>query len=257
METNVRHICEIGPNKMRSMEWKQLIGKNFSWKKLVINWWRKNHQSSIHEGLRLFRILWLCLGKIFETPFPNRTMHGNEEWDGSNLLKITETLDTIDGEPMEFEWNIFPGFNTLQLSEEVRSLLHRLDETPEKIHKKNFIYVDVQRHFLWNKRQWRRMSGKCSTRIFSMQEDLEKDNCHSLVLVLRQSGTISKKTVQKESGTKIAERMLFRICWERMSNFSVLRLHCPEVNSKAKDMVKLSITLCKPTRKTIETFYFA
>ena len=35
-----------------------------------------------------------------------------------------------------------------------------------KFHRKNSIYVDVQRYFLWNKRQWRRMSGKCSTRIF-------------------------------------------------------------------------------------------
>ena len=32
---------------------------------------------------------------------------------------------------MGFKWNIFPGFNTLQLSEEVKSLLFRLDETPE------------------------------------------------------------------------------------------------------------------------------
>ena len=32
---------------------------------------------------------------------------------------------------MEFEWNIFPGFNTLQLSEEVKRLLLRLDETPD------------------------------------------------------------------------------------------------------------------------------
>ena len=32
---------------------------------------------------------------------------------------------------MEFEWNIFTGFNTLQLSEEVKRLLLGLDETPE------------------------------------------------------------------------------------------------------------------------------
>ena len=32
---------------------------------------------------------------------------------------------------MEFEWNIFPGYNTLQLNEEVKSLLLRLHETPE------------------------------------------------------------------------------------------------------------------------------
>ena len=33
------------------------------------------------------------------------------------------TLDTIDGEPMELEWNIFPGFTTLQLVREVQEFL--------------------------------------------------------------------------------------------------------------------------------------
>ena len=49
-------------------------------------------------------------------------------------LKSSSTyrnFDRIDGEPMEFEWNIFPGFNTLQLSEEVKRSLLRLDETSE------------------------------------------------------------------------------------------------------------------------------
>ena len=32
---------------------------------------------------------------------------------------------------MKFEWNIFQGFTTLQLSEGVKSLLLRLGETPE------------------------------------------------------------------------------------------------------------------------------
>ena len=32
---------------------------------------------------------------------------------------------------MEFEWNVFPGYNTFQLNEEVKSLLFRLRETPE------------------------------------------------------------------------------------------------------------------------------
>ena len=32
---------------------------------------------------------------------------------------------------MEFEWHIFPGFDTLQLSEEVKRLLFRLEETQE------------------------------------------------------------------------------------------------------------------------------
>ena len=34
---------------------------------------------------------------------------------------------------MEFEWNIFPGFNTVQLSDEVKSLRYRSGETPENV----------------------------------------------------------------------------------------------------------------------------
>ena len=40
-------------------------------------------------------------------------------------------FDGISGEPTEFEWNIFPGFDTLQLYGEVKDLLSRLRETPE------------------------------------------------------------------------------------------------------------------------------
>ena len=35
-------------------------------------------------------------------------------------------LDKIDGEPMEFEWNVFPRFTTLQLVREVQELLSKL-----------------------------------------------------------------------------------------------------------------------------------
>ena len=39
--------------------------------------------------------------------------------------------DGISGEPTEFEWNIFPGFTTLQLYGKVTDLLSKLGETPE------------------------------------------------------------------------------------------------------------------------------
>ena len=41
-------------------------------------------------------------------------------------------LEKIDGEPMEFEWNIFPGFTTLQLCSKVQELLSKLSVEPEK-----------------------------------------------------------------------------------------------------------------------------
>ena len=41
-------------------------------------------------------------------------------------------LYRIDGEPMELEWNIFPGFTTLQLCHKVQELPSSLSVTPEK-----------------------------------------------------------------------------------------------------------------------------
>ena len=40
-------------------------------------------------------------------------------------------LRTIDGEPLEFEWNIFSRFTTLQLCNEVQELLSRTTVQPE------------------------------------------------------------------------------------------------------------------------------
>ena len=41
-------------------------------------------------------------------------------------------LDTIDGEPMEFEWNIFTRFTTLQLCNKVQEFLSKMSEEPEE-----------------------------------------------------------------------------------------------------------------------------
>ena len=71
----------------------------------------------------------LCLGKILQNSESNEAWEQRLGWIKSS--QNYRNFDRIDGEPMEFEWNIFPGFNTLHLSEEVKSLLCRLDETPE------------------------------------------------------------------------------------------------------------------------------
>ena len=71
----------------------------------------------------------LCLGKIHENPQSNGAWEDRLAWFRSSTE--SRNFDRNDGEPMEFEWNIFPGFNTLQLSQEVKSLLLRSKETPE------------------------------------------------------------------------------------------------------------------------------
>ena len=71
----------------------------------------------------------LCLGKIHENTQSNGAWEDILGW--FKTSQEYRNLDRIDGEPVEFEWNIVPGFNTLQLSEEVKRLLLRLVETPE------------------------------------------------------------------------------------------------------------------------------
>ena len=70
-----------------------------------------------------------CLGKIHQNPDSNEAWKKRIEW-----IKTSQSyrdFDGISGEPTEFEWNIFPGFDTLQLCGKVKDLLSRLGETPE------------------------------------------------------------------------------------------------------------------------------
>ena len=71
----------------------------------------------------------LCLGRIHQHP------DANEAWKnriaGVMAEKSYRDYDGIDGEPTEFEWNIFPGFTTLQLCGKINCVLSDLGQTPE------------------------------------------------------------------------------------------------------------------------------
>ena len=134
---------------MRSLEVETIGWENSSWKYVsligderIINLQRTN--------VYVFSDSVLCLGKIHENPQSNDAWEDRLVWFKSS--PEYRNFDRIDGEPMEFEWNIVPGFTTLQLSQKVHELLLRLGETPENFYKTNHLHVDVQRHLLWIKR---------------------------------------------------------------------------------------------------------
>ena len=70
----------------------------------------------------------LCLGKVLQHP------DSNEAWKnrvaGARAEKSYKDYDAINGESTEFEWNIFPGFTTLQLCDKISDLLSYLGQTP-------------------------------------------------------------------------------------------------------------------------------
>ena len=87
--------------------------------------------SLLHTKVYVFSDSVLCLGKIHENPRANTAWEERLAWFKSS--PEYRTLDRIDGEPMEFEWSIFPGFTTLQLCTKVQELLSRLSLTIRKI----------------------------------------------------------------------------------------------------------------------------
>ena len=66
----------------------------------------------------------LCLGRIHQNLESNEAWKKRIEWITSS--QSCRDFDGINGEPTEFEWNIFPGFDMLQLCGKVKDLLSRL-----------------------------------------------------------------------------------------------------------------------------------
>ena len=123
--------------------------KNHSWKQLsligdetVVNLQRAK--------VYVFSDSVLCLGKIHQNLDSNEAWKKRMEW--ITTSQSYRDFDGISGEPTEFEWNIFPGFDTSQLYGKVKDLLSRLGETPEKfigIILFMSMFNDISKHLLY------------------------------------------------------------------------------------------------------------
>ena len=98
----------------------QISWENSPWKQLSL----VNDEEVIslsHAKVYVFSDSVLCLGKVNQNPTSNTVWEEQLGWfKDSPQYRI---LDTSDKEPMEFEWNIFPGFTTLQLVDEVQNFM--------------------------------------------------------------------------------------------------------------------------------------
>ena len=75
------------------------------------------------------QILFCVSAKFFNIP------ESNEAWKnrvaGVRAERSYRDYDAINGESTEFEWNIFPGFTTLQLCDKISDRLSSMGQTPE------------------------------------------------------------------------------------------------------------------------------
>ena len=87
----------------------------------------------------------LCLGKVNQNPTPNAVWEEQLSWfKDSPEYRI---LDTIDGEPMEFEWNIFPGFTTEQPVDKVQEFMNKMGD-PSKFQGR-IIFMSMFNDIMW------------------------------------------------------------------------------------------------------------
>ena len=193
----------------------------------------------------------LCLGRVLQHP------DSNEAWKnrvaGIRSEKSYRDYDAVNRESTEFEWNIFPGFTTLQLCDKINDLLSDLGQTPETFTGRICIFVNVQCSMT------SLVTGK-ATKINAWQmpesskylrEDLVLDNGHLLDQVLNRSG-ILPRTVHKEPGV-IAEEMLLGFA---ESGHPTFRATTPlsRVQLKSKGRGILSIHFAADA-DTIDTIY--
>ena len=143
----------------------------------------------------------------------------------SKVHRNTKLLDRIDGEPMEFEWNIFPEFTTLELCTKVQELLSKLSATPEKFTGRS-IFMSM-----FNDISWRSKDNKKEC----------KSNAQLVSLSAKRFGAGQWSFLGPGS-----EKMWYSVSedspqgeWDKMAKkwsqsqkadtqFSVPRVHCPE-----------------------------
>ena len=70
-------------------------------------------------------------------------------WEDSSCKNSPQyrTLDTIDGEPMDFEWNIFPRFTTLQLINRVHEFMTKMGDPSQ--FKRRIIWMSMFNDIKW------------------------------------------------------------------------------------------------------------
>ena len=83
-----------------------------------------------HAKVFVFSDSVLCLGKMNENPQSSTVWEDKLTWFKSSSQY--RALDTIHGEPMDFEWNNFPGFTTLPLCNKVQEFMSKMSEKPEE-----------------------------------------------------------------------------------------------------------------------------
>ena len=168
-----------------------------------------------HAKVYVFSVSVLCLGKMHQNPQSNIVWEDKLTWFKS--LSQYRTLDTIDDDPMEFEWNIFPGFTTLQLCNKVQEFMSEMSESPQQF-KGRIIFMSMFNDISWG--------SECNEQECEADANLVSIYARSILLMVAN---------HKKNGTESL------IWWclnleKADTQFSEPRVRAPEERIKAKEV---------------------
>ena len=92
----------------------------------------------------IFAVSVLCVGCMRDEPI--EAWKNKIKWCLEN--RCWQDLNRIDGELMEFEWKIFPGFTTLDILEEIQKFLSGLQCEPEQFNDR-IIFMSMYNDMVW------------------------------------------------------------------------------------------------------------
>ena len=105
-------------------------------------------QFSCQQRKPMYSPIWYCAWEEFLT-LPQA--HGRKKFDWFMNSSQCRELGRIDGETMEFEWKIFPGFTTLQILVEIQKMMAETNCDPEQFHGR-IIFMSMYNDIAWGEK---------------------------------------------------------------------------------------------------------
>ena len=206
----------------------QISWESSPWKQLsLVN--EKEVNSLSHAKVYVFSDSVLCLGKVNQNPTSNTVWEDKLTWFKSSSQY--RTLDTIDGEPMDFEWNIFQ--DSLHCSSSQKSKRSWTKWVNPNNSKDELSSCRCSMTSYEELKTMKRNVLLIPHLCLYLQKDFQQDVGHSSDLDQKQSGILLKMKDLEENGTKSLN------WWGSNSEkadtqFSEPRDRCLEERSKAK-----------------------
>ena len=89
----------------------------------------------------------LCLGKMGDDPI--ESWKSKIQWNSEN--NYFRELNRIDGQPMEFEWKIFPGLTSMGILKEIQLMMRELQCEPENFTGR-IIFMSMFNDIVWDQK---------------------------------------------------------------------------------------------------------